>query len=52
MLKQKRLAKPVEVIKPKPAIETSKRVEEEKQTELFEYKESSAPPKLSLLGRE
>ena len=45
----KEIAKPVEVIKPKPAIETSKRVEEEKQTELFEYKESSAPPKLSLL---
>ena len=47
--KAKEIAKPVEVIKPKPAIETSKRVEEEKQTELFEYKESSAPPKLSLL---
>ena len=45
----KEIAKPVEVIKHKPAIETSKRVEEEKQTELFEYKESSSPPKLSLL---
>ena len=47
--KAKEQAKPVEVIKPKPSIETSKRVEEEKQTELFEYKESSSPPKLSLL---
>ena len=37
------------MIQPKPKIETSKRVEEEKQTELFEYKEPSAPPKLSLL---
>ena len=47
--KAKEQSKPVEVIKPKPAIETSKRVEEEKQSELFEYKESSVPPKLSLL---
>ncbi len=47
--KAKEQSKPVEVIKPKPAIETSKRVEEEKQAELFEYKESSVPPKLSLL---
>ena len=47
--KAKEQAKPVEVIKPKPSIETSKRVEAEKQTELFEYKESSSPPKLSLL---
>ena len=47
--KAKEQAKPVEVIKPKPSIETSKRVEAEKQAELFEYKESSSPPKLSLL---
>ena len=47
--KVKEQTKPAEVIKPKPAIETSKRVEQEKQTELFEYKESSVPPKLSLL---
>ena len=47
--KAKEQAKPVEVIKSKPSIETSKRVEAEKQTELFEYKESSSPPKLSLL---
>ena len=47
--KAREQAKPVEVIKPKPSIETSKRVEAEKQTELFEYKESSSPPKLSLL---
>jgi DNA segregation ATPase FtsK/SpoIIIE, S-DNA-T family len=47
--KAKEQAKPAEVIKPKPSIETSKRVEAEKQTELFEYKESSSPPKLSLL---
>ena len=47
--KAKEQTKPAEVIKPKPAIETSKRVEQEKQTELFEYKESNVPPKLSLL---
>ena len=47
--KAKEQIKPAEVIKPKPSIETSKRAEEEKQTELFEYKESSVPPKLSLL---
>ena len=47
--KVKEQTKPAEVIKPKPEIETSKRVEQEKQTELFEYKESSVPPKLSLL---
>ena len=46
---EKAKSKPAEVVKPKPAIETSKRVEEEKQTELFEYKEPSQPPKLSLL---
>ena len=47
--KVKEQIKPAEVIQPKSAIETSKRVEEEKQTELFEYKEPSSPPKLSLL---
>ena len=47
--KAKQQNKPAEVIQPKPKIETSKRVEQEKQTELFEYKEPSAPPKLSLL---
>ncbi len=47
--KEKAKAKPAEVIKGKPSIETSKRVEVEKQTELFEYKEPSQPPKLSLL---
>ena len=47
--KEKAKDKPAEVVKPKPAIETSKRAEEEKQTELFEYKEPSRPPKLSLL---
>ena len=47
--KAKEQTKPAEVIKPKPAIETSKRVKQEKQTELFEYKESNVPPKLSLL---
>ena len=41
--------KPAEVIKQKVSLETSKRVEEEKQEELFEYKEASKPPKLSLL---
>ena len=47
--KVKEQTKPAEVIKPKPKIEKSKRVEQEKQTELFEYKEPSTPPKLSLL---
>ena len=47
--KEKAKNKPAEVVKPKPTIETSKRAEEEKQTELFEYKEPSQPPKLSLL---
>ena len=46
--KEKAKSKPAEVVKTKPT-ETSKRVEEEKQTELFEYKEPSQPPKLSLL---
>ena len=47
--KEKAKAKPAEVIKTKLPIETSKRAEVEKQTELFEYKEPSQPPKLSLL---
>ena len=47
--KEKAKAKPAEVIKAKPSIETSKRAEVEKQTERFEYKEPSQPPKLSLL---
>ena len=47
--KIKEKTKPAEVIQPKPKIETSKRVEQEKQTELFEYKEPTSPPKLSLL---
>ena len=46
--KEKAKSKPAEVVKTKPT-ETSKRAEEEKQTELFEYKEPSQPPKLSLL---
>ncbi len=46
--KEKAKSKPAEVVKTKPT-ETSKRLEEEKQTELFEYKEPSQPPKLSLL---
>ena len=47
--KEKAKSKPAEVIKTKPVLETSKRAEVEKQTELFEYKEPSQPPKLSLL---
>ena len=47
--KIKEKTKPAEVIQPKPKIETSKRVEQEKQAELFEYKEPTSPPKLSLL---
>mgnify|MGYP001163691170 FL=1 len=47
--KLKEVLKPAEVIKQKVSLETSKRVEEEKQEELFEYKEASKPPKLSLL---
>jgi len=49
--KEKAQSKPAEVIKTKPALETSKRAEVEKQTELFEYKEPSQPPKLSLLDK-
>ena len=47
--KVKEASKPVEVVKQKLKLDTSKRAEEEKQEELFEYKEISQPPKLSLL---
>ena len=50
--KAKEQCKPAEVIQSKPKIETSKRVEEEKQTELFEYKEPSVHPKISLLDEQ
>ena len=43
------VSKPAEVVKQKLKLDTSKRAEEEKQEELFEYKEISQPPKLSLL---
>ena len=47
--KVKDVSKPAEVVKQKLNLDTSKRAEEEKQEELFEYKEISQPPKLSLL---
>ena len=47
--KVKEVAKPAEVVKQKLKLDTSKRAEEEKQEELFEHKEISQPPKLSLL---
>ena len=47
--KVKEVSKPAEVVKQKLKLDTSKRAEEEKQEELFEYKEISQPPKLSLL---
>jgi S-DNA-T family DNA segregation ATPase FtsK/SpoIIIE len=47
--KVKEVSKPAEVVKQKLNLDTSKRAEEEKQEELFEYKEISQPPKLSLL---
>ncbi len=40
---------PPKVIEPKNELETSKRAHQEKQEELFESKEPSKPPKLSLL---
>ena len=40
---------PPKVIEPKIELETSKRAHQEKQEELFESKEPSKPPKLSLL---
>ena len=48
-VKLKEKSKPVEVIKQKTQLESSKRVQEEKQEELFENKGISQPPKLSLL---
>jgi len=48
-VKVKEIIKPAEVVKQKVEVETSKRAEEEKQEELFEHKEISKPPKLSLL---
>ena len=48
-VKKKEKIKVAEVVKPNNKTETSVRVEKEKQEELFEYKESSNPPKLSLL---
>ena len=47
--KVKEVSKPAEVVKQKLNLETSKRAEEDKQEELFEYKEVTRPPKLSLL---
>ena len=44
--------KPPEVIKEDQEVKVSKRVEKEKQEELFEYKEVTRPPKLSLLDSE
>ena len=49
--KVKESSKPAEVVKQKLKLDTSKRAEEEKQEELFEYKEISQPPKLSLLDK-
>ena len=37
------------MVKQKDELQPSKRVQKEKQEELFEYKETSSPPKLSLL---
>ena len=48
-VKKKEAMKAPEIIQQKQNVETSNRVEKEKQEELFEYKESSQPPKLSLL---
>ncbi len=48
-VKKKEKIKVAEVVKPNNKTETSARVEKEKQEELFEYKEASNPPKLSLL---
>ena len=47
--KVKESSKPAEVVKQKLKLDISKRAEEEKQEELFEHKEISQPPKLSLL---
>ncbi len=48
-VKKKEKIKVAKVVKPNNKTETSVRVEKEKQEELFEYKEASNPPKLSLL---
>ena len=48
-VKKKEKIKVAEVVKHNNKTETSVRVEKEKQEELFEYKETSNPPKLSLL---
>ena len=48
-VKKKEQIQPPEVLKQKGKVEVSQRAEEEKQEELFEYKEMSKPPKLSLL---
>jgi len=48
-VKKKEKIKVAEVVKPNNKTDTSVRVEKEKQEELFEYKETSNPPKLSLL---
>ena len=48
-VKKKEKLKAPEVVKAKEKVETSERVEKEKQEELFEYKETTNPPKLSLL---
>ena len=47
--KKKEKIKAPEVVKAKEKLETSKRAQQEKQEELFEYKEAATPPKLSLL---
>ncbi|SVC90700.1 uncharacterized protein METZ01_LOCUS343554, partial [marine metagenome] len=48
-VKKKEKLKTPEVVKAREKVETSDRVEKEKQEELFEYKETTNPPKLSLL---
>ncbi|MDG2060863.1 MAG: DNA translocase FtsK 4TM domain-containing protein [SAR86 cluster bacterium] len=47
--KKKESLKPAEIIPPLKSREPSKRVQEEKQEELFANKEVSSPPKLNLL---
>ena len=49
-VKKKEKIKDPEFVKQKGEVEPSKRVQQEKQEELFEYKQSSIPPKLSLLN--
>ena len=48
--KRKKKIRDPEVLEQNLKIETSKRVEQEKQEELFEHKEITHPPKLSLLN--